>query len=299
MKIIITGASGFVGQNLINHIDRENLGEVQSLSLRNPLPQSLEGDVLIHLAGKAHDIKNTSDASEYFYVNEQLTKELFDLFLQSDVRDFIFMSSVKAIADTVEGVLHEDTPAAPQTAYGQSKHKAEQYLLSQPLSAKKRLFILRPCMIHGPGNKGNLNLLYQLVNKGIPYPLGAFDNRRSFLSVDNLCFIIEKIITQPSLSGGVYQVADDKPLSTNELIRLISEASQQKARIWAVPRKLIKFIANIGDALHFPLNSDRLSKLTDNYIISNAKVKELINVVQLPVSAEQGLAKTIKSFRNR
>jgi len=299
MKIIVTGASGFVGQNLTKHMEDQKLGEVQALSLRTTLPPSLKGDVLIHLAGKAHDVKNTSDASEYFYVNEQLTKEIFDLFLQSDVRDFIFMSSVKAIADTVEGVLHEDSPAAPLTAYGQSKYLAEQYLLSQPLPAGKRLLILRPCMIHGPGNKGNLNLLYQLVNKGIPYPLGAYNNQRSFLSVDNLCFIIEKIITQPLLPGGIYQLADDQALSTTELIQIIGKASGKTPRIWNFPKNIIKSFAKLGDRLHLPLNTDRLEKLTDNYIISNAKIKDLINITHMPVSAEAGLTKTIKSFCNR
>lgn len=299
MKIIVTGASGFVGQNLTKHMEDQKLGEVQALSLRTRLPQNLKGDVLIHLAGKAHDIKDTSDVSEYFYVNEQLTKEIFDLFLQSDVRDFIFMSSVKAIADTVEGVLYEDSPEAPLTAYGQSKYRAEQYLLSKSLPAGKRLLILRPCMIHGPGNKGNLNLLYQLVNKGIPYPLGAFNNQRSFLSVDNLCFIIEKIITQPLLPGGIYQLADDQALSTTELIQIIGKASGKTPRIWNFPKNIIKSFAKLGDRLHLPLNTDRLKKLTDNYVISNAKIKDLINVTHMPVSAEEGLTKTIKSFCNR
>lgn len=299
MKINITGASGFVGQNLTSHIAGNKLGDVEPLNLRKGIPSNLHGDVLIHLAGKAHDVKNRSESSEYFRVNEQLTKELFDVFLKSDLRDFIFMSSVKAVADSVDSVLYEHSPATPKTAYGQSKYNAEQYLLSRPLPAGKRVFVLRPCMIHGPGNKGNLNLLYQLVNKGIPYPLGAFENHRSLLSVDNLCFVIEKLISQPELPGGVYQLADDEVLSTNELIRVIAKTSNRIPRIWNFPKGFMKALAKVGDSAHLPLNSERLQKLTENYIVSNGKIKELLQLPSMPVSTIEGLTKTIRSFGNK
>jgi nucleoside-diphosphate-sugar epimerase len=94
----------------------------------------------------------------------------------------------------VEGVLTEEVEPKPLTHYGKSKLMAEEYILSQPLSVGKSYYILRPCMIHGPGNKGNLNLLYQIVQKGIPYPLAAFENKRSFLSIENLCFIGAKTL---------------------------------------------------------------------------------------------------------
>src|SRR5690606_9961467 len=105
-----------------------------------------------------------------------------------------YFSSVKAVADTVEGVLQEDVVGKPLTPYGKSKLEAEQYLLSQVLPEGKRAFIIRPCMIHGPGNKGNLNLLYKVVEKDVPWPLAAFRNQRSFLSIDNLCFLLERMI---------------------------------------------------------------------------------------------------------
>ena len=98
-------------------------------------------------------------------------------------------------------------------------------------NSDKSVFILRPCMIHGPGNKGNLNLLYKVVSKSIPWPLGAFDNRRSFTSIDNLCFVIDRLISEKSRPG-VYHIADDEPLSTNELIEVICETMGRKARIW-------------------------------------------------------------------
>jgi len=297
-KMILTGYSGFVGQNILRHTEKNNKGIIIPLSLRNDLPEILpEANSMIHLAGKAHDLKNSADSQVYFDINYGLTKELFDRFLQSDINDFIYFSSVKAVADTVEGKLTEDAEPEPATAYGQSKLQAEQYLLSKILPEGKRLFILRPCMIHGPGNKGNLNLLYKVVKLGIPYPLGAFHNRRSFLSIDNLLFILNRILTDFSIPGGVYHLADDEALSTTEVIRIIADASKIKARIWAVSSNLITNLAKIGDKAHLPLNSERLKKLTESYEVNNEKIKDALAVKELPVSVREGLAITIKSFR--
>lgn len=297
MRIIITGSTGFVGLNLIKYIEEKEIGISISLNLREDLPKQLEtADAIIHLAGKAHDLKNASNPQVYFDVNYGKTKELFDLFLQSDIKDFIYFSSVKAVADTVEGILTEDVSANPKTPYGKSKLQAEEYLLSKVLPEGKRLIILRPCMIHGPGNKGNLNLLYQVVKKGIPYPLGAFDNKRSFLSIDNLNFIIHQILINTDFPSGVYNVADDISLSTNELIKIIAEASEVRGRIWKLPTGLITGLAKVGDILHLPLNSERLKKLTESYVVSNEKVKNALGVQELPVSSKEGLMRTIRSF---
>src|SRR5690606_10444200 len=242
MKIIITGASGFVGQNLQRYL-KEKRFEIKKLSLRNTNWQNhVEPDAtaIVHLAGKAHDTANTSADEEYFKVNRDLTIALFDQFLGSDIRDFFYFSSVKAVADTVEGVLAEDVAANPYTPYGKSKLEAEKYLLSQALPEGKRLFIIRPCMIHGPGNKGNLNLLYKVVEKGIPWPLAAFHNQRSFLSIDNLSYLVGQMLVQTELQSGVYNFADDDALSTNELVTLISETLGKKPKLWSISAGLIR-----------------------------------------------------------
>ena len=159
----------------------------------------------------------------------------------------------------------------------------------------KNVYILRPCMIHGSGNKGNLNLLYAFAKKGLPFPLAAFDNQRSFLSVDNLCFVIARLL-EKSIPSGIYQVADGQPFSTNDLIRLMAQSLNTKPHLWKIPEKLIVAAAKVGDKLHLPLNSERLQKLTESYLVSNKKIKGALEE-ELPVSAEDGLVKTFASFR--
>jgi nucleoside-diphosphate-sugar epimerase len=151
-------------------------------------------------------------------------------------------------------------------------------------------------MIHGPGNKGNLNLLYKIVSKNIPWPLGAFYNKRSFCSIDNLMFIIKELIERVDVPSGIYNIADDEPLSTNELISLIAESQNRKPNVWLLSEGFIKCLARFGDKLFLPLNSERLQKLTDSYVVSNQKIKNAIGK-PFPISSRDGLLKTFKSFK--
>ena len=157
------------------------------------------------------------------------------------------------------------------------------------------VYILRPAMIHGPGNKGNLNLLYNVVKRGIPYPLGAFENRRSFTSIDNISFVVTNLL-EKEIPSGIYNVADDETLSTNALIELISSISGKNSRIWKVSPHWMNFAAKIGTIFHLPLNSERLRKLTENYVVSNGKLKTALQIHRLPVSSQEGFTKTIHSF---
>ena len=261
-----------------------------------------EVDGIVHLAGKAHDTKNQAAAEVYFKVNRDLTIKVFDYFSNNKgINKFIFFSTAKAAADKVEGVLTEDVVPAPVGPYGESKIAAETYILS---TMKNRLFdfqgrgvyIFRPCMIHGPGNKGNLNLLYNVVRKGIPWPLGAFENRRTFTSVENICFAVNGVLTK-DVPSGIYNMGDDEALSTNELIGEICKSLGKKAHIWKLPKGLMNGVARVGGWLHLPLNPERLRKLTENYISSNEKIKKALDVERMPVDAREGLKTTLESFR--
>ena len=320
MNVLITGVHGFVGSNLVKYlkgahtiygldiVQPERDGVVRTFSWEEITGQAgnderedgddmiPEFDVIIHLAGKAHDTKNKSAAEAYFAVNTGLTQKIFDYFLASNAKKFIFFSTAKAAADRVDGVLTEDVVPAPVGPYGERKIKAEEYILnSLEKAGDKQVYILRPCMIHGPGNKGNLNLLYSVVSKGLPWPLGAFDNRRTFTSIENVCFAVNGLMTQ-DVASGIYNMGDDEPLSTNELIETICSVVWKKARIWRIPVGLMTFGAKVGGWLHLPLNSERLRKLTENYVSSNDKIKKALGVAQMPVSARDGLRRTLESF---
>ena len=338
MNILVTGIHGFVGSNLVNALKYNHIlygldiispakegviktflwKDIESADSIHELPHF---DAIIHLAGKAHDTKNQSAAQIYFDINTGLTQKIFDFFLKSSAKKFIFFSSVKAAADSVVGdILTEDVIPAPVGPYGESKIKAEEYIINKltvdngqltvamqhdsaancQLSTvhcqlNKQVYILRPCMIHGPGNKGNLNLLYNVVKKGIPWPLGAFENRRSFTSIDNLCYVVEGLLTR-DVPGGIYHMGDDEALSTNELIAIMCETMGKQPHIWRVNISLMEGCARLGTLFHLPLNTERLRKLTENYVVSNVKIKAALGIDKLPVTAKEGLVKTIRSF---
>lgn len=292
-SLFITGSTGFLGKNIVEYFNSNF--EIYRYSKFEKI--NVFQDIVIHLAGKAHDLKNTSNPKEYYQVNTELTKTLYDSFLNSNATVFITLSSVKAVADEIDGELTEEHIPNPITHYGKSKLLAEDYILSKEIPQDKRVYILRPCMIHGPGNKGNLNLLYKIVRKGLPWPLGAFDNKRSFCSIDNLCFVINELIDNDLIPSGVYNISDDEALSTNELIKLIAESQSKPPFILNTPKFFIKSISKIGDVLKLPLNTERLSKLTETYIVSNKKIKNVINK-PFPVTSKDGLMKTFNSFNN-
>ena len=333
MKILITGIHGFVGSNLVEYLKKDNT--IYGLDIVSPEKDGVvktysweelrrttdnrqqttdtreqiivngqqttdnmpEFDAIIHLAGKAHDTKNKAEADVYFKVNTGLTKQIYDYFLSSSAKKFIFFSTAKAAADKVEGVLTEDIKPSPVGPYGESKIKAEEYILSHELGAMKdkQFYILRPCMIHGPGNKGNLNLLYNVVSKGIPWPLGAFDNRRTFTSIENICYAVNGLISK-DIESGIYNIGDDEPLSTNELIETICSVLGKKARILHINKGFMTSVAKVCGMLHLPLNPERLRKLTENYVSSNAKIKNALGIDKMPVEARAGLKRTLESF---
>lgn len=312
-RILITGITGFVGKNLVHYFQSNkdiiilghsrntdqaisNLASYNVDFLPDFTSQSINDntiDTIIHLAGIAHDLSGVYYKKDYQEAILEYTRNLYSNFLASSANTFVFVSSIKAVIDYSDKIIDEHTIPAPSSDYGIFKKQAEEYLINQPRAGKK-VYILRPCMIHGPGNKGNLNLLYKFVKTGIPYPLGAFENKRSFLSIDNFCFVIDGILSE-KLKEGIYLLADTDPISTKSLIRLIGNVGNRKVRILHFPKILMRILAEFGTVINAPFNKKILNKLCDNMVVSNRKL--LLNLGQdLPLTIEEGLKKTIKSF---
>jgi nucleoside-diphosphate-sugar epimerase len=302
-KIIITGASGFLGKNLVQHLSEF---KIISFSRTFGLDYKLltydylnnnQIDIVIHLAGIAHDIKKITNEEEYYKINTDLTKKIFDSFLNSNAKVFIYLSSVKAAKDFLDGILNEEVEPTPNSVYGKSKLAAEKYLLSKSFYYKnKRVYILRPCMVHGPDNKGNLNTLYKYVSKRYPWPLGAFNNKRSLCSIDNFNFVVRELLNREDINSGIYNLADDIPLSTNEIVSLISISYKIHPNILNINKRFIKILFKIGDLLRSQYNSEILYKLTENYVIDNNKIKKAIGK-DLPINSTDGLLKTFSLFK--
>lgn len=299
MKVAIFGSSGFIGKNLVKSLKLKT--DVQEVSLRNTSWRNninIGTDVFINLVGKAHNHKGTATEKDYYFANVELVQNIFEVFNKSTADLFIHISSLAALEEFESNTpLVESDECHPFSIYGQSKRKAEQWLINQNLSGNKKLIIIRPPMVHGAGDKGNMVLLYKLISKGIPYPLASFNNERSFISIDNFVFYIEKIIEKNrSLENGIYHIADNETVSTKKIISIIKEVVQKKVPDISVPRFIVKKLARIGDLSSFPLNTKRLKKMTSNLLVSNHKINSALKVSKLPLTAEEGLIKTIKSF---
>lgn len=295
-KVSIVGASGFLGQHLVREIRNAN-----GVSLRstNWIDEISNSDIIINLVGKAHDHNGTATKNDFYFANVELTKNIFNEFLKSKARLLIHVSSIAAVEEYESlNPLVEDHPCRPCSHYGKSKREAEDWLLKQSLPNNKKIIILRPPMVHGAGDKGNLGLLYKLISKGVPYPLTCFQNRRSFLSIENLVYFMKEIIAKNvNLNSGIYHIADDETISTKEIIEIIKNVKNKKILDFSISPILIKTIAKIGDIIPLPLNTKRLKKMTSNLEVSNQKIKNALGITQLPISAKKGIEITIKSFK--
>ncbi len=294
--IIVIGSSGFIGRNLLKNFNAKGV----SLRDHDWKENFKDAGVVVNLIGKAHDHKGVLKEEDYHYANVELTKQIFDVFKISKAKLFIHISSLAALEEIEsETSLTETDKCNPISFYGKSKRSAEEWLLQQDLLSDKKLIIIRPPMVHGAGDKGNLGLLYKLISKGIPYPLASFNNQRSFISIDNFCFFIEQIIEkQDTMESGVYHISDDEVVSTKEIIEIIKTVTNSNVPNVMLPKLIVKFVAKIGDVISLPLNTTRLKKMTCNLIVSNQKIKTTLGISKLPYTAKEGLEKTIRSFKN-
>lgn len=302
--VYLTGASGFVGQHLQRLLPAHGVRRIVTVGRTDSdldyaafAKAELEaGSAVIHLAGQAHDLHGSADEARYEAANVALTRDVYEVFRASRARTFIFFSSVKAVSDAPTGILRQSDEPHPTTPYGRSKLRAEQYLAERPPEPAQELYVLRPCVVVGPGVKGNFALLNRLVKARIPYPLGAFANQRSILSIDNLEYVVTAAL-KGDLRPGTYNLADDEPLSTVDMVRTLAAAHGRRPRIWPIPIGVVKALARVGDVLPLPLDSRRLEKLTESYVVDNAVLKSGLGTERLPASSRAGLLHSVVHTR--
>ncbi|WP_404985293.1 NAD-dependent epimerase/dehydratase family protein [Chryseobacterium sp. M5] len=300
MKITLFGASGFIGKNLMKELQQKYAVSQISVRKKDWKHDLFDSDIYINLVGKAHNHNGEAREEDFYQVNVNLLKDIFESFINSKAKLFIHISSIAALEEFESShELTETDECNPDSWYGKSKRLAEEWLVTQNLPADKKLIIIRPPMVHGAEDKGSLGLLYKLISKGIPYPLSSFENKRSFISIDNFSFFINEIVNNAEkLPNGIYHIADDESISTSEIIEIIKQVEQKNTPNLSLPKFLVKAIAKVGDVLPIPLNSLRLKKMTSDLTVSNQKIKSALGIEKLPLSAEEGLIKTIKSFKN-
>ncbi|MEN5297446.1 NAD-dependent epimerase/dehydratase family protein [Brucella sp. TWI559] len=234
MKIAVTGANGFIGSAVLGHLALE--GHASLALSRNDLsnPDFYDVDTVIHCAALAHRTGAGRPQAEAFdAVNHRLTVELAEKARQAGVRRFIFVSTIYTIAQN-PSPLTPDMPLAPRDDYGRAKAKAEIALLAM---RGIEVVIARPVLVYGPDAKANLRALMRLCDSGLPLPLGAANNRRSFVSLENVARALVFLASAPSnaVSGQIFHLAEPEPRSTRALVSKARAAMGRPSRLLPVP----------------------------------------------------------------
>lgn len=265
MRVLVTGATGFVGRALcpvlLNHgrqvvaVARKR-GEwpegcdtrlVADIGPDTDWTEALDGvDAVVHLAARIHVVRETAadPRAAFRRTNVDGTLRLAQSAAQAGVRRFVFLSSVKVLGDvSPAGPLTESSAAEPQEPYGVSKWEAEQGLAQVARETAMEIVVLRPPLVYGPGVKGNFRALVRLLDRGVPLPLGAIGNQRSLIYLVNLVDAIALCLSHDAAAGKTYLIRDGEDLSTPELARRLAAALDRRARLFPVPGAVLRLAA--------------------------------------------------------
>lgn len=308
-RVLITGASGFLGQALSRRLRADGYS-VTALSRHAPADLGepwvqvkryedggplLEGhDCVVHLAARVHVMKDAAldPLAEFRAVNVDLTLLLAQRAVQAGVRRFIFISSVKVNGEETEldrPFTVDDTPR-PQDPYGVSKMEAEQVLQDLAAHTGLEVVIIRPPLVYGPGVRANFEALLHVVARGVPLPLGALQNRRSMVALDNLVDLIATCIDHPHAANQTFMVSDAEDVSTAGLIRRMAQAMDRPARLIAVPVWVLRLLGKLTG------NTNAVQRLCGNLQVDISKTQ-----IQLgwkpPISVDEGLRRAVAQGR--
>ncbi|OXR33425.1 NAD-dependent dehydratase [Pseudomonas umsongensis] len=309
MKVLITGANGFVGRRLANVLRSEydqlvccsrNSGSdpefitSPALSANADWGPLLTGvDVVVHLAGKAHNLgEPRSVALEGFkQTNVEGTLRLAEQALAANVKRFIFISSIGVNgSSTSEIAFDESSPAAPHADYAESKLAAERKLEVLCRGTSMELVIIRPPLVYAAQAPGNFRRLLKIVSLGLPLPFAAINNRRSMIALDNLVDFIRVCVAHPKAANSLFLVSDGVDLSTGEIVKLIAKGMNKKVRLVAVP----KFLLLAGATL---LGKRAIyAQLCGSLVIDSSKAQSTLGWVPV-VSPQQALMESGRDFK--
>ena len=316
MKVLVTGASGFVGTTLIPKL--LNAGYSVAALIRKELLKSDSKidtfliddlndkvdfnyplkhiDVVVHLAAKVHVMteKHSDLLAEYRLINVASTLNLASQAASMGVKRFIFVSSVKVNGELTEKdmTFRADDIPNPLDPYGISKRVAEAKLLQLSKETGMEVVIIRPPLVYGPGVKANFLSMIKMLDKGIPLPFGNVSNKRSLVFIDNLVDLLLRVVDHPKAAGQIFLVSDDHDVSTTTLLKAMSSALGKKAKLIPVPIFVLK-------AIFYLIGKPGLSRrLLGSLCLDITKTKELLNW-KPPVSFEVGIQKTASSFLNK
>ncbi len=278
-KIVVTGASGFVGQHFLQV--NKNEYQIIAISLQNKdwQKQTFIGvDAIVHLAGKAHQMEAIDDQI-YFEVNTELTKQLIDKAQSDTVPHFVYISSTKVYGDGNYDYLNEKSNCVPTDAYGKSKLAAEQYVLAQ---SNIKVAIIRPPLVYGVGVKGNMQRIVALVKKKNWLPFGNINNKRSMVYVGNLTALINTIINQQAT--GLFVAGDATPQSTTQLVQTVAIAANKNIKLIAIPTLLRSLIKRIKPTLYIRLFGD--------FYVDNTNTNKQLNFTP-PFTFQEGINKMV------
>ena len=312
MSLLLTGATGFVGQHLVSALIQRNLPyqiavrtqagnsahpgciSVGDINAHTAWSQALEGvTYVVHLAARVHITQETSsDAYAAFRaVNTAGTLNLARQAAAAGVRRFVFLSSVKVNGEgSPHAYLETDTPA-PEDAYAVSKWEAEQGLWEISAETGMQMVILRIPLVYGSGVGANFLQLLQTVNKGWPLPLRGIENQRSLLYSGNLVDAIRLVLEHPDAANKLYLLSDGQDVSTSQLVELIAKALNKPPRLFAVPQGLIRAVAGVLG------KSSAVDRLFGSLYLDSAKIQQELQWKQ-PFTVQQGLAQTAEWLLN-
>ncbi|NEO82916.1 MAG: NAD-dependent epimerase/dehydratase family protein [Spirulina sp. SIO3F2] len=318
MNVLVTGSSGFIGRYLAAYLIRCSISVVQAVRAQpaNTLSgktiyvgnidshtcweTALENvDMVVHLAAYAHVLDSTQlDLDALYACNVAGTQNLVQACLRKGVKHFVFLSSIGAIADSSQTPLPTTAVPTPETPYGHSKLQAEQALIALTTGQAMTWTILRPPLVYGAGNPGNMARLQRLVQWGMPLPFANVRNQRSFIYIENLVDAIATCLLSPQAQNQIFHVSDAQALSTANLIRKIANHSGCPCLLFPLPLSLLRQIGRWGDYLgqrllhrSLPFNSHIVNKLTDSLLIDTQYIQQTL-AWSPPFTVDEGLART-------